>query len=89
MHAGEEKLCVVMFKNESLDPLHQDNHIRISDIAFHPLRISRFDLVKVVLYPRMTFYTSLIFDEILLVNCTHYNIYLTRSGLYPHHQCVT
>ena len=60
-----------------------------SDIAFHPLRISRFELVKVVLCPRMTFYTCLIFDEILLVNCTHYNIYLTRSGIYPHHQCVT
>ena len=46
------------------------------DINSHLLRLSRFNLVKVMLYPRMTLYSRPMFAYSFLMRCTHYDIYL-------------
>ena len=51
----------------------------LSDIASHPLRLSSFDRVKVVLYPMMTLYAFPVFSNNLLVRDTHSNSCLPSS----------
>ena len=53
--------------------IHLTSSIRykLSYIASHPLRLSSFDLVKVVLFQSLTLYSCPIFADKLLVRDTH------------------
>ena len=54
---------------------------KFSDMSSQPFRLLRFDLVKVVLCPRMMFYTCPIFADRFMVCCTHSDSSLPRSIL--------